>query len=92
MVAKQVMQSGVIDEAQIQAFQAELRGQLIRPDDAIYDEARAVYNGMIDKRPAYIVRCANVADCHSIRQFRVREWAYRRHTRRRAQRTGIGHL
>jgi len=38
------------------------RGTLVGPDDALYDEARAVYNGMIDKRPALVVRCADVAD------------------------------
>jgi FAD/FMN-containing dehydrogenase len=39
-----------------------LRGELVRPGDAGYDEARAVYNAMIDKRPAAIVRCRDVAD------------------------------
>jgi FAD/FMN-containing dehydrogenase len=39
-----------------------LRGELIVPGDAGYDEARAVYNGMIDKRPAAIARCRDVAD------------------------------
>jgi FAD/FMN-containing dehydrogenase len=39
-----------------------LRGQLIRPGDAAYDQARAVYNGMIDKHPAAIARCRDVAD------------------------------
>ncbi|MGH3393555.1 MAG: FAD-binding oxidoreductase [Streptosporangiaceae bacterium] len=39
-----------------------LRGQLIRPGDAVYDQARAVYNGMIDKHPAAIARCRDVAD------------------------------
>jgi hypothetical protein len=62
MVATQEVQSGVVEEAQVQAFQASLRGQLIRPGDDSYDEARNVYNGMIDKRPALIARCANVAD------------------------------
>jgi FAD/FMN-containing dehydrogenase len=38
------------------------RGQLIRPPDAAYDEARHVYNGLVDKHPALIVRCADVAD------------------------------
>ena len=38
------------------------RGRLIGPADADYDAARAVYNGMIDKRPALIARCADVAD------------------------------
>ncbi len=37
-------------------------GQVVRPDDADYDEARAVYNGMIDRRPGLIARCSGVAD------------------------------
>jgi FAD/FMN-containing dehydrogenase len=41
---------------------AGLRGDLIVPGDPGYDEARAVYNGMIDKRPAAIARCRDVAD------------------------------
>ncbi len=43
-------------------FQASLRGSLIQPGDALYDESRKVYNAMIDKRPALITRCADVAD------------------------------
>jgi FAD/FMN-containing dehydrogenase len=43
-------------------FEKQLRGTLIRPGDATYDAARALYNGMIDKRPRLIARCANVAD------------------------------
>src|SRR5690242_10726712 len=39
-----------------------LRGDLIRPGDAGYDQARAVYNGMIDKHPAAIARVRDVAD------------------------------
>jgi FAD/FMN-containing dehydrogenase len=46
----------------VAALEQTLRGRLIRPTDADYDSARALYNGMIDKRPALIARCANVAD------------------------------
>ena len=41
---------------------SSLRGDLIEPTDRGYDEARAVYNAMIDKRPAAVVRCSDVAD------------------------------
>jgi FAD/FMN-containing dehydrogenase len=39
-----------------------LRGPLIRPNDPRYEQARKVYNGMIDKRPGLIAQCADVAD------------------------------
>src|SRR5262245_20557404 len=51
-----------MNDAATTAFERSLRGRLIRPSDADYDTARALYNGMIDKRPALIARCANVAD------------------------------
>ncbi|MCE3551676.1 FAD-binding oxidoreductase [Pseudonocardia sp. RS11V-5] len=41
---------------------ATLRGPLVRPGDPGYDEARAVYNAMIDRKPAAIARVADVAD------------------------------
>ena len=40
----------------VSAFQQRLRGRLIQPSDADYDAARALYNGMIDKRPRLIAR------------------------------------
>jgi len=43
-------------------FRASLHGELILPDDDGYDSARRVWNGMIDKSPALIIRCANRAD------------------------------
>jgi len=44
------------------AFKSSLRGQLVLRNDANYDEVRKVYNGMIDKRPAMIAKCADVQD------------------------------
>ncbi len=41
---------------------AAVRGDLITPSDPRYHQARAVYNAMIDKRPAAIIRCRDVAD------------------------------
>ena len=46
----------------IARFDAELRGEILQPGDATYDEARKVWNGMVDKRPALIARCAGTAD------------------------------
>ena len=46
-----------------------LRGQLVRPDDAAYDEARAVWNAAIDRRPLAIVRCADAADIERAVEF-----------------------
>lgn len=39
-------------EEAVSAFGAQLRGELIQPNDVHYDEARKIYNVMIDKRPA----------------------------------------
>jgi FAD/FMN-containing dehydrogenase len=50
------------DEGNIPDFKGLLRGELIRPEDDRYDAARTLYNAMIDKRPAMIVRCAGAAD------------------------------
>ncbi len=51
----------------------ELRGrfgaEVILPDDAGYDEARALHNAMIDKRPAVIVRCGSATDVVGALEF-----------------------
>jgi FAD/FMN-containing dehydrogenase len=51
------MRSDVIDN-----FRSKLRGRLIPPSDPEYDQARTIWNAMIDRRPALIVRCAGAAD------------------------------
>ncbi len=51
------------------ALKTALRGPVIQPADGEYDQARAVYNGMIDRRPAAIARCADVADVMAAIRF-----------------------
>src|SRR5512138_1937719 len=51
-----------VAEQAIRAFTAQLQGEVILPGDARYEEARRVYNGMIDKRPALIARCKDATD------------------------------
>lgn len=53
----------------ITQFKQTLRGKLIQPHDEEYDTARKVYNGMINKRPALIAKCVNVADVISAVKF-----------------------
>ena len=45
-----------------QDLQAQLRGRLLRPGDPGYDDARTIWNGMIDRRPALVARCVGVGD------------------------------
>src|SRR5438876_27996 len=46
----------------VEGLAGAVRGRVVERDDAGYDEARALYNGMIDKRPAAIVYCVDDAD------------------------------
>src|SRR5918995_1603650 len=50
------------DKAGIASFATAIRGAVLRPGNARYDDARKVWNGLIDRRPALIVRCAGTAD------------------------------
>ncbi len=43
-------------------LRSSVRGQILRPGDREYDEIRSIHNGMIDRRPALIVRCSGAAD------------------------------
>ena len=52
----------ILGDALIEKFAGRLRGVLLRPDDDGYDASRRVWNGMVDKRPALIARCACTSD------------------------------
>lgn len=58
-----------IDDAALTTFRAAFRGSLIHPGDVDYDDARRVWNGMIDKYPALIARCTSATDVVAAVQF-----------------------
>ncbi len=55
----------MVDDQVLEEFEATLRGEVIHAGDEGYDEARKIFNAMIDKRPGIIVKCAGVADVMS---------------------------
>ncbi|HLM19916.1 MAG TPA: FAD-binding oxidoreductase [Propionibacteriaceae bacterium] len=62
MITETIPTTRAIAQDAITTLIASLRGDVIQPGDAGYDDARTVYNAMIDKYPALIVRCQDVAD------------------------------
>ena len=52
----------IVEDAAVKELKNSLRGPLLSASEGSYDEARKVWNGMIDRRPALIARCAGVAD------------------------------
>jgi len=61
--------SKMIAPAALDALGARLRGNLLRPGDEGYDTARSVWNGIVDRRPGAIVRCAGAADVMAAVEF-----------------------
>src|SRR5215471_3149617 len=53
----------------IEELRPQVRGGIITPEDAQYDEARKVYNGMIDKRPALVAQARDVGDVRAAIAF-----------------------
>jgi FAD/FMN-containing dehydrogenase len=51
-----------VDAAALEAFRKELHGELVLPGDRGYDEARTIWNAMVDRKPALFVRCKNKED------------------------------
>lgn len=58
-----------LSSADVEALAASLSGRVLRPGDAGYDDARRVHNGLIDRRPALIVRCRTAADVAAAVRF-----------------------
>jgi len=54
--------STTLDDATVDSLSKGLAGRLVTPGDSDYDEVRAIWNAMIDKRPGLIAQCANSAD------------------------------
>jgi len=52
----------VVNELALTDLQSRVRGSVLRPGAALYDEARRTFNGMIDRHPAAIVRPSGSAD------------------------------
>ena len=62
----------VLSRQAVEEFRSRLRGTLVLPTDKDYDVARRVWNGMVNKRPAMIARCADANDAAASVNF-VRE-------------------
>jgi hypothetical protein len=58
-----------LSERAVDALAAVVRGRVVRPGDPTFAEHRNVWNGAIDRRPAVIVRCANVEDVTTAVKF-----------------------
>jgi FAD/FMN-containing dehydrogenase len=76
--------SVAIEEGEVEELRRNMRGRLLRPEDTAYAEARVVFNGMFDPRPALIARCRGTADVIDAVRFA------RRHSLLTAVRSG-GH-
>ena len=51
-----------LQSTKIDAFKGRFRGEVVSPGDEAYDDARKIWNAMIDKHPALIVRCTTTSD------------------------------
>src|SRR6266516_627522 len=61
-MAAQVATEAKVDAEAIDGFAAGVLGPVLCPGDVGYDEARRIWNGLIDRRPALIVLCTGAAD------------------------------
>src|SRR3954468_12510346 len=61
--------SGTIGQTEVRELRDHLKGPVLVPGDASYDEARVLFNAMIDARPAAIARCAGPEDVRAAIDF-----------------------
>jgi FAD/FMN-containing dehydrogenase len=59
----------MLDDATVRRFAASLRGRVVLPDDDGYEDARAVWNAAIDRRPAAVARCVDANDVQRAIEF-----------------------
>ncbi len=62
MESNTITSAGKLDQQIVNDFKEKLTGHLLLPGDQGYNEARKIWNGIIDRRPAFIVRCKNSDD------------------------------
>jgi FAD/FMN-containing dehydrogenase len=62
MTSGELRDAPALGEATVRDLRDTMRGELVLPGDADYHEARSVWNGMIDRRPAMIARCTGTSD------------------------------
>jgi FAD/FMN-containing dehydrogenase len=68
-VGERILTVRSMSNTQHDTLAGTFNGSLVSPDDAAYDEVRAVHNGLVDKRPGLIARCQNVADVQEAVNF-----------------------
>ena len=74
MSAAQALRVPPVEQTGYDALASVFRGELVLPESPGYDEARRIWNGAIDRRPACIARCSGVADIvEAVRFARQRE-------------------
>ena len=61
-----------VQQSDVDAFAAQIKGGVLRMGDAGYDEARKVWNGTVDRKPALIAKCTSAADVQAGVQFAAR--------------------
>jgi FAD/FMN-containing dehydrogenase len=66
---KRVAEVAQFEDGAVRALERSFQGEVVRPTDAAYDDARRVWNGSIDRRPGLIARCRGVSDVSAAVRF-----------------------